>query len=305
MKKQLSSKQKMILAIGGVVLMLVLGIGIMVYPIVSSAYMETVRSGIQTQYQEQIAESNQEQLDEVREAAVLYNKQLSAGELFVLEPEKNGYFEQMLVPGMTKVMAYIHIPRIHIDLPVYHGVGNDALSSGCGHMPQSSLPVGGESTHAVISAHTGLANSAMFSDLTLLKEGDVFQIDVLGETLTYEIQSSDDIRTVLPGEVQAVQIKNGQDLCTLVTCTPIGVNTHRLLVTGHRIPTPTEESNAQLPEAEVGADNMKSPWKQEYLNSVKIGIAIMTVIPMTAVMAAFFYMRKKGKYERKRGGDNM
>ena len=296
-KIHLSSKAQIVLAISSVILLLLLGIGIMVYPMVSSMYMETVRSGIQTQYQQQLADSNEDQLSEIREAAKAYNIRLASGELSLLEPTENGYFDQMLVPGMTDVMAYIHIPKIHVDLPVYHGVGNDALSSGCGHMPQSSLPVGGESTHAVISAHTGMASSSMFSDLPLLVPGDIFQLDVLGETLTYEIQSEADIQTVLPVEVRAIQIKNGEDLCTLVTCVPFGINTHRLLVTGHRIPTlekaeDQEETLTAPPEANT------SVWQDEYWKSIQIGVFLILVILLIAgTVGAFFYLRKeKGKY---------
>jgi len=127
------------------------------------------------------------------------------------------------------------IPKINVSLPVYHGIGTDALNIGAGHMPQSSLPVGGANTHAVISAHTGMASSPMFTDLELLVPGDTFQITVLGETLTYMIQSEADIRTVLPQQIDYVQIKENEDLVTLVTCTPYGVNSHRLLVRGIRI----------------------------------------------------------------------
>ena len=298
-KIHLSSKALIVLAISSVILLLLLGIGIMVYPMVSSVYMETVRSGIQTQYQQQMADSNEDQLTEIRESAKAYNIRLASGELSLLEPTENGYFEQMLVPGMTDVMAYIHIPKIHVDLPIYHGVGNDALSSGCGHMPQSSLPIGGESTHAVISAHTGMASSSMFSDLPLLAPGDIFQLDVLGDTLTYEIQSETDIQTVLPVDVRAVQIKSGEDLCTLVTCIPFGVNTHRLLVTGHRIPTP-EKAESQEDTVNIKPDTNASVWQDEYWKSIQIGVLLILLILLTSgTVGAFFYLRKeRGKYQK-------
>lgn len=289
----------MILAVTAILLMLLLGIGIMVYPIISSQYMETVRSQIQTQYKEQISVSNSDQLDSIREAARAYNIKLASGELSLLEPTENGYFDQLIIPGGTDVMAYVHIPKIHVDLPVYHGVGDDALSSGCGHMPQSSLPVGGESTHAVISAHTGMANSAMFSDLPLLEPGDIFQVEVLGDTLTYEIQSQDDIRTVLPVEVRAVQIKNGEDLCTLVTCVPFGVNTHRLLVTGHRIPTAEKvESNENQESVQPKAKT--SVWQDEYWKSIRIGLFLILPILLIASACGSFllYRKKKGRYQK-------
>lgn len=298
-KMRLSQKQKNILALSVLLSMLLLGIGIMVYPLISSAYMEKVQSQIQTQYQEQIKKSNTDQLDELRKAAEQYNQRLASGELSLLEPEENGYFEQLMIPDVTSVMAYIHIPKIYVNLPVYHGVGTDSLSSGCGHMPQSSLPIGGESTHAVLSAHTGMASSAMFSDLPLLEPGDTFQVEVLGDVLTYEIQSAEDIQTVLPVEVQSVQIQNGEDLCTLVTCVPFGVNTHRLLVTGHRIPTPASPE----PEAETenGSEEQRnSVWLDEYIRSVKIGLIVVHVILLGSLLA-FIFLRRKGRYEKAKG----
>ena len=300
-KFHLSAKYQIVLYVTVMLLMLVIGIGFMIYPILSSQYMETVRSQIQMQYQEQISESNTDQLDSIREAAQAYNIKLASGELSLLEPTENGYFDQLIIPDVTDVMAYIHIPKIHVDLPVYHGVGNDALSSGCGHMPQSSLPVGGESTHAVISAHTGMASSAMFSDLPLLVPGDIFQIEVLGETLTYEIQSQDDIQTVLPVEVRAIQIKNGEDLCTLVTCVPFGVNTHRLLVTGHRIPTPDVQHGEAPASVSVADETPKSVWQDEYWKSVKIGLWSILAILSTACIGGCVYAyckKHRGKYQR-------
>ena len=148
-----------------------------------------------------------------------------------MKPEKNGYTEQLVLDGVD-AMGYIEIPAISVTLPIYHGVSSTALSKGVGHMPQSSLPVGGETTHTVLSAHTGMAGNPGFSDLETLHAGDTFSLHVLGETLTYAVTQ---MQVVLPAEVDSVQIQAGKDLCTLVTCTPFGVNSHRLLVRGHRI----------------------------------------------------------------------
>lgn len=292
---KLSSNAKSTLIILGLASAALLGILAMVYPLLSSLYMDSVRSQIRSQYQAEIVQSDTDQLKEIREAAQAYNHQLASGQLSLLTPEENGYFDQ-LSPGGSQIMAYVHIPRIQVDLPVFHGVGTQVLDAGCGHMPQSSLPVGGDSTHAVISAHTGMASSPMFSDLPLLQPGDTFTIEVLGEILTYEIQSSEDIRTVLPVEVQAVQIKSGQDLCTLVTCTPFGVNTHRLLVTGHRVPT----SEKEILQEETLANDVPQPslWKEEYLNALGLGIGILIMIPACGcVCYLFLKFHKKGRYE--------
>ena len=194
-------------------------------------------------------------------------------------------------------MGYIRIPKIHVELPIFHGVATDTLDAGCGHMPQSSLPIGGESTHAVLSAHTGMASAPMFSDLPQLTVGDRFTIKILGQDLTYEIQSEADIRTVLPVEVQAVQIKSGQDLCTLVTCVPFGVNTHRLLVTGHRITAaekPVSSESMEMPEEE----NSPSLWKAEYMKSLWIGFGVLVLILlMGAGTILWCRLHKKGNYE--------
>lgn len=249
------------------IVILLIGISIMAYPIVSTMYMERVQSKVHTQYTDQIAVQDTSLLDQIRESAHIYNQRLFTGEISIMTPEENGYYQEMTIPGVS-AMGYIKIPRLHIELPIYHGVGNDSLSSGCGHMPQSSLPVGGENTHAVISAHTGMASSKMFTDLPLLEPGDWFQLEVMDETLTYEIQSDADLQTVLPNEVQAIRIRPGEDLCTLVTCVPFGVNSHRLLVTGHRIPTP-----AEVPVPDISMESVEtappSIWIQEYWHTVR------------------------------------
>ncbi len=295
--RRLTEKQKHIVGISGLCLLTLLGIGLMAYPWLSSAYMNRVRSEILTEYQAQIASSNHEQLDEIRKSAITYNSQLSRGEMSLLEPEENGYFEQLVVPNTSNVMAYIHIPKIHVDLPIYHGVGTDSLNAGCGHMPQSSLPIGGESTHSVLSAHTGMANSAMFSDLPILAPGDIFQIEVLGEILTYEIQSPADIQTVLPVEVQAIQIKNGQDLCTLVTCVPFGINSHRLLVTGHRI-QPPEIIQENLEDLPVIDEETDSVWLSEYKSALVMGTIIIVLMILGASCTVCYLSRKQGKFTK-------
>lgn len=296
----ISEKVRFRLIITALIFLVLVGIGAMLYPMLSSIYSESVQSEIHSQYQDEISNSDAQALADLKANAQEYNRKLFAGEISILEPEKNGYFEQLLAPNGSQIMAYIQIPKIHVNLPVFHGVGSDALDAGCGHMPQSSLPIGGQNTHSVISAHTGMASAAMFSDLPLLKPGDTFSIQVLGETITYEIQSESDIQTVLPVEVQAVQLKNGEDLCTLVTCVPFGVNSHRLLVTGHRIPTP--EPSETLPTNPQKAGNQESLWKQQYLKSIKIGLCILIVVPLCSIIIFHFLSKKKGRYENTERG---
>lgn len=278
------------------VLLMLFGLGIMAYPIFSSKYAEKVRSQVQTQYEEALNHSDID-IDAIKAEAIQYNKKLFTGEISVVSSEsirESGYWEQLVLSG-TKVMCYIRIPKIDINLPVYHGIGEDALRAGCGHMPQTSLPIGGENTHSVISAHTGMASSAMFSDLPLLNVGDRFYIDVLGETLTYEVYKQPE--TVLPQESEHILLQKGEDLCTLVTCVPYGINTHRLLVYGKRVPT-TADSTISV-EAPQPSDSEKfSIYESEYRKSVTIGIiliAVLFIIAITIVTILVIKSKQGGK----------
>lgn len=141
-------------------------------------------------------------------------------------------YESLLDVSGTGVMGYVEIPSINVSLPIYHGTDNTILQIGVGHIEGTSLPVGGASTHCAVSGHRGLTSSKLFTDIDQMAEGDTFKLYVLGETLTYEV---DQIRIVLPDELNDLKIEEGQDYCTLITCTPYGVNSHRLLIRGHRI----------------------------------------------------------------------
>ena len=164
-------------------------------------------------------------------------------------------------------MCTVEIPAIDVELPVYHGISEDVLQKGAGHMPGTSLPVGSESTHAVISAHSGLPAARLFTDLDKLEEGDLFYIHVLGETLCYEI---DQIVVTIPSDTEAIQIEKGQDYVTLLTCTPYGVNTHRLLVRGRRTEIPeTPQAISDEPEQPERA----STWTEKYLQGIAFGMA--------------------------------
>ena len=177
-------------------------------------------------------------------------------------------------------MAYVDIPKINVYLPVQHGTGADTLEKSVGHVVGTSLPVGGSSTHAVLSAHSGMASSKLFSDIDQLAEGDMFYIHVLGDTLAYEVDS---INTVVPTDTSLLQIEEGKDLVTLVTCTPFGVNTHRLLVRGHRVPyVPAREAVAAAEKPAA------SSWTQHYLTGLGIGLGAVAV-----VSGAYFLVRRK------------
>jgi len=150
----------------------------------------------------------------------------------VNDAQREEYDSKLKLEG-TDVMAYVSIPKFHVRCPIYHGTDETILQIAIGHLEASSLPVGGESTHCLVSGHRGLPSARLFTDISKMREGDTWTITVLNETLTYEC---DQIRTVLPDDLSDLQIEEGKDLCTLITCTPYGVNTHRLLVRGHRIP---------------------------------------------------------------------
>ncbi len=179
-------------------------------------------------------------------------------------------------------LSLLEIPAIQVTLPIFHGTSDATLEKGVGHLLGSSLPVGGESTHTVLTAHSGMASQKMFSDLNLLKSGDVFYLDVLGERLAYQV---DQIKTVLPYDTTYLGITQGEDHCTLVTCTPFGVNTHRLLVRGTRIPY--EEVEIQVEET-VPEVLPESTWEQEYIKGIYIAVGIVILVGLIALIVWLF-----------------
>lgn len=210
-----------------------IGLSLLLYP----SFADWWNSFHQTQaiatYSEQVAELDDEKYDEIWSAAWAYNRALmDRSNSFVLTDEQMEAYNQLLDVGGTGIMGYVEIPSINVTLPVYHGTDEAVLQIAVGHLEWTSLPVGGESSHCVISGHRGLPSARLFTDLDQLKEGDIFFFRVLDEVLTYEV---DQIRIVEPQETDDLLIVEGEDLCTLVTCTPYGINSHRMLVRGHRI----------------------------------------------------------------------
>ena len=205
----------------------------MLYPTVSDYWNSLHQSRAIATYVRTVDNTDYETIDSLWLSAEEYNRKLAeTGIKYVLPPEQKEEYNKQLKTADTDVMAYIDIPKINCTLPVYHGTDEAVLQVAVGHLEWSSLPVGGESTHCVISGHRGLPSAKLFTNLDEMAEGDVFMINTLGRTLTYQV---DQIRTVLPEELQDLKIEQGQDYCTLITCTPYGVNTHRLLVRGHRV----------------------------------------------------------------------
>lgn len=206
------------------------------YPVISSAWNTHLAAQVVTGYQQTTQSEGQASLDAMFADAKSYNAQMGVPGLQVVtekEYETDDTYENLLNPDNTGMMGYIEIPCIDVTEAIYHYSTEDVLAEGVGHIHGSSLPVGGKNTRCVLTGHRGLPTQKFFTDLDKVQEGDRFYIHILGKTLAYKVT---DIETVLPTEVDQLKIENGQDLVTLVTCTPYGVNTHRLLVTGSRIP---------------------------------------------------------------------
>ena len=247
----------------------VVSLGVILYPLIANYLSEKKRSLIETQYTEAIKQMDTTALDEARAEAKEYNKTL------VTIPEKPftkdalikaaESYDTLLNVREDGLMGYVEIPAIGVNLPIYHGTEESTLDRGVGHLLGSSLPVGGTGTHCVLTGHSGLAGQKMFSDLNLLKEGDIFFLRVLGQTLAYKVV---EIYTVLPEDTGKLTIDAGRDLCTLVTCTPYGVNSHRLLIRGER--AEYEEAVSVIEDAEFTPVE-ESTWGDEYRHGLICG----------------------------------
>ena len=256
----------------------VMALGLLLYPLVGELLSERYHSDIETTYTAAIEDTDKTELTAQREAAQQYNAMLSGAAITEggTSAPPLAYAQQLTVGG---VMAYVDIPKINVYLPVQHGTDADTLERAVGHVVGTSLPVGGISTHAVLSAHSGMASSKLFSDIDQLAEGDTFYIHVLGEVLAYKV---DAINTVLPTDTRLLQIEDDKDYVTLVTCTPFGVNTHRLLVRGHRVPYTPEQETTVVEEKPAA-----SSWTQHYLTGLAVGLGAVAVVG-----GAYFLVRR-------------
>lgn len=277
-----------------------LALGITLYPLFANQYSTRHRSKIHTQYLQEVDKSDDTAITEARENAIRYNAALASGVLEAdafsgdaLQEAAVDYADQLNLTG-NGIMGYVQIPKLGITLPIYHGTADSTLELGIGHLLGSSLPVGGESTHTILTGHSGMASQKMFSDLPELEVGDVFYLEILNETLAYQV---DQIKTVLPQNTAYLSIVTGEDLCTLVTCTPFGINTHRLLVRGTRIPYSEEEKT----EAEAAYQEQPvSTWERHYLYGIFLGLGLtaIAVAATAAVLAIRKHREKKGHYEQ-------
>ena len=232
------------------ILIFLIGLSLVLYPTVADYWNSLHQSRAIATYAEEVAHIDTEKYTAVWQDAVAYNQSLRARDnIFLLSDQQKAVYDELLNIGGNGVMGYIEIPAIGVSLPVYHGTDEAVLQIAIGHLEWTSLPVGGESSHCVVSGHRGLPSARLFTDLDQLKAGDTFIFRILDETLTYEV---DQIKIVLPHETEDLLIQDGRDLCTLVTCTPYGVNSHRMLVRGHRV------ENAEIAKViRVTADAMQ------------------------------------------------
>ncbi len=279
-------------------LIFIIGLGIMLYPIISNLYIEHHQGNIIDEYNKTVESMPDDTLEKEREKAEGYNKMLT-GNMIITDPfdpeaqkklEENSDYYNILNIGNDNIIGYIKIPKINVNLPIYHGTSEDVLKRGVGHLQNTSFPIGGEGTHAVLSGHTGLSSAKLFTDLDKLEEGELFFIEVLGEKLAYKI---DQIKIVEPSETSDLVIKSGEDYVTLVTCTPYGINSHRLLVRGTRIPY-TEDVEKEAKNEENS--KVKSTWRDEYFKALAVGLGGLSVL--TVIFIIIVLIKKKGRRKK-------
>ena len=217
------------------------GAGLLLYPSVANYWNSFHQTQAIMAYSDEIAQMDAEDYETILNNAKEYNRKLGeTGIQWNMSEAQKADYERQLVVGTTGIMGYISIPKIHVKLPIYHGTEESVLQTSIGHLEQTSLPVGGKYSHCCLSGHRGLPSARLFTDLDKLREGDTWTVTVLNETLTYQI---DQIRIVEPADLTNLTIEGKKDLATLITCTPYGINTHRMLVRGHRVPNANGDAN--------------------------------------------------------------
>lgn len=278
-----------------IILTVFTGLSLLLYPSASN-YLKSIayRNAI-SDYRRVVEELGEDSYNDILAQAEAYNADLASREFILLpfsDEDEQYYQNQVVLPG-TDVMGYVVIPKIHVSLPIYHGTDDAVLQNGVGHLRGSSLPVGGLGTHSVLSGHRGLVSSKLFTDLDRMVIGDTFQIRVLKEVLTYEV---DEIKTVLPSDASVLLIDPDQDYCTLLTCTPYGVNSHRLLVRGHRIPTPVDDSGEVIIEDIPLEESSIKGIRPEIL--LLIGALIELVLVSTIVISIRVLINRRKKSDQ-------
>ena len=272
-------KEKLIIFL--FILMIVVGLGIILFPLISNQVNEIHYQEVIGTYDDTVTQKTEIENDQMLIKAREYNSSLSSTKIVDVfqNPVQTNSSEYLSILNVDDngMMGYISIPKIDVRIPIYHGTSSDILQKGVGHLEGSSLPVGGESTHAILSAHRGLPSSRLFTDLDQLKEGDIFYIYVLDEVLAYQV---DQVLVTEPSETEALKIVDGKDYITLVTCTPYAVNTHRLLVRGERI-----EYNKQVEEQTVEDRSLSTA---DIILYVSLVIAILLIVITIIAIASLF-----------------
>lgn len=289
------SKRKNTIIIICFIIVILLGAGAAAYPLIASINNEHTQSLVQTEYAEKLQQLDTSEIDAALAAAREYNKTISTVQIEDVDKIKADLppYEDLLNLANNGIMGYIEIPAINIDLPIYHGTTGAAMEKGAGHMEGTSLPVGGVGTHAVISAHSGMSSAKLFTDLDKLELGDMFFITVCNQKLAYEV---DNIAVVEPTDIDLIRIDTQQDYVTLLTCTPYGVNTHRLLVRGHRV----DMAEEAIAEVEEKAEPAASTWIEKYEQGILIGVAIFLGLLLIALLVYFTKRLKQRKDEKEK-----
>lgn len=275
---------------GSFVLVILLGAGAAAYPLIASINNEHAQSLVQVEYEEKLEQLDTSEIDAALAAAREYNKTISTMQIEDVDKIKESLppYEDLLNLANNGIMGYIEIPAINIDLPIYHGTTGAAMEKGAGHMEGTSLPVGGVGTHAVISAHSGMASAKLFTDLDKLEIGDIFIITVCNQKLAYEV---DNIAVVEPTDIDLIRIDTQQDYVTLLTCTPYGVNTHRLLVRGHRV----DMAEEAIAEVEDKVEPAASTWIERYEQGLVIGLITSFAAMLLLLLILLIRRRQKKK----------
>ena len=257
-----------------------LGLCILLYPMVANWWNSRIHITAISEYESVLHNVDKEDYSQYFQQADAFNEEIrNSGRILMLDEDLQNQYEKMLKIPDTSVMAYIQIEKLKVVLPIYHGTSNAVLTRGVGHLEGTSLPVGGPGTHCALSAHRGLPSSKLFSDLDDMEVGDHFIITVLDRLMTYEV---DQIKIVLPEELSCLRIEPDQDLCTLVTCTPYGINTHRLLVRGHRVDNESAAPQIYVPNEAIKVDPL-----------VVAPIVAIPLVILTMIGVAVKYRKKK------------
>ena len=274
------SKKKNIITNVLLVLMLLVGLSVMLYPTVSNWWNKNMTSRAISVYKETVTDTDDDTIFQMLAEADAYNKRLAALRAPFSEYDKIPGYDDILDLTGTGIMGYITVPAMNVELPIYHGTGEGVLNIASGHLKGSSFPVGGADTHSVISAHRGLPSARLFTDLDKLVVGDYFTVSVLDQVYTYEVE---EINIVLPSQVEELYIQPDRDLVTLMTCTPYGINTHRLLVRARRIATKYEAQSVRVPADCIQVDPML--------------VVPVIALPLMIILLIFWFSGKRRRPE--------